>query len=263
MRGPPRSTVTCRSTARAGSCRATPSGHRACCASLKRRCRCVARAGDHQIDGAKLALGHAYGGRISVLRHVDGRQREGLTAEKGFPALRDDVAPGPLAAARANPVGAPVRAGLRAPARTPSRRRALGTPRFFLLASRRPWRFSKLQKIGNPVLRKRARAISPGEIGSPELERLIDDMVETMRAEDGIGIAAPQVGPVAPVGGNRGRRGFVALSPTKLPFGSRCFINPVITVLEPEEQGFWEGCLSGARPARCRVPALYRPGRIP
>lgn len=45
--------------------------------------------------------------------------------------------------------------------------------------------------LPDPVLRKKARKVT--EFG-PELHTLIDDMVETMRAEPGVGLAAPQVG---------------------------------------------------------------------
>jgi peptide deformylase len=48
--------------------------------------------------------------------------------------------------------------------------------------------------IGNPVLRKVARRVPRAEFGSRKLTRLVADMVATMRAEGGIGIAAPQVG---------------------------------------------------------------------
>jgi peptide deformylase len=45
--------------------------------------------------------------------------------------------------------------------------------------------------IPDPVLRKKARKVT--EFG-PEIQTLIDDMVDTMRAEPGVGLAAPQVG---------------------------------------------------------------------
>ena len=44
--------------------------------------------------------------------------------------------------------------------------------------------------IGHPTLRQRARKVT--KFG-PELKQLIDDMVETMRAAPGVGLAAPQV----------------------------------------------------------------------
>ena len=49
----------------------------------------------------------------------------------------------------------------------------------------------KIVTLPDPVLRKKARKIA--EIG-PELQNLIDDMVETMREAPGVGLAAPQVG---------------------------------------------------------------------
>ena len=47
--------------------------------------------------------------------------------------------------------------------------------------------------MGNPVLRRRTPPLDPAEIGSPAIQRLIDDMFETMREYAGIGLAAPQV----------------------------------------------------------------------
>lgn len=46
-------------------------------------------------------------------------------------------------------------------------------------------------KVPAPVLRRRAQKVT--EFG-PELQKLVDDMVETMREEPGVGLAAPQVG---------------------------------------------------------------------
>jgi peptide deformylase len=48
--------------------------------------------------------------------------------------------------------------------------------------------------VGDPVLRERAREVSPEELRSPEVQALIDDMIETKRAANGAGIAANQVG---------------------------------------------------------------------
>ena len=49
----------------------------------------------------------------------------------------------------------------------------------------------KIVKIGDPVLRSISR---PVEKITPRTLQLLDDMVETMRAADGVGLAAPQVG---------------------------------------------------------------------
>lgn len=77
---------------------------------------------------------------------------------------------------------------------------------------------------------------------SPELQTLIDDMIETMHGASGIGLAAPQVG--------RSERLFVIdLSPLEMedeqiPDGPMVFINPEILEESIEEDEFEEGCLS-------------------
>src|SRR6266566_8702457 len=45
--------------------------------------------------------------------------------------------------------------------------------------------------VGNPVLRQKAKRIS--QVDRP-IQKLIDDMIETMKAAPGVGLAAPQVG---------------------------------------------------------------------
>src|SRR3990167_3032759 len=106
----------------------------------------------------------------------------------------------------------------------------------------------KVARMGNPVLRQKARDLTPGEIQNPEVQRLIDDMVETMREYDGVGLAAPQVHePVR-----------ISVVEFEGGQGLTVYINPRVTVLDPTEEGLWEGCLS--------VPGLKgwvtRPGKI-
>lgn len=125
-----------------------------------------------------------------------------------------------------------------------------------------------IHPYGSPALREPAR---PVEHDSPELQRLIDDMLETMYGASGIGLAAPQVG--------RRERLFVAdLSPMaeelaeeigEVPAwaqGPLVFINPEI-VDEDEEAlcDYEEGCLSipdirevVTRPERVRLRFLDR-----
>ena len=88
-----------------------------------------------------------------------------------------------------------------------------------------------------PVLRRKARKVA--EFG-PELQQLIDDMVETMRVAPGVGLAAPQV--------NQSLRVIVVEygdendpeAPTKL----YSVVNPEITRLSNETDTGTEGCLS-------------------
>jgi peptide deformylase len=92
------------------------------------------------------------------------------------------------------------------------------------------------------VLRTRASAVSPDEIGSKGIQRLIDDLVETMRAAGGAGLAAPQVD--VPL------RVFVAevkdnpRYPYKPPIPLHVVINPTIEPRGPDVFRSYEGCLS-------------------
>jgi len=95
---------------------------------------------------------------------------------------------------------------------------------------------------------------------TPEIQTLIDDMIETMYAAPGIGLAAPQIG--APV-----RLFVVDLSVGRSPNDLIVFVNPSFVTregMQTEE----EGCLSVpgfaatvARPARSIVTGLDRDGR--
>ena len=51
----------------------------------------------------------------------------------------------------------------------------------------------KVARMGHPVLRQKARALDRGEIRNPVVQKLIDDMIETMVEYHGVGLAAPQV----------------------------------------------------------------------
>src|SRR3954451_8748436 len=51
----------------------------------------------------------------------------------------------------------------------------------------------KVARMGHPVLRERAQPIDPADIKSVRIQQLIDDMFETMKEYNGVGLAAPQV----------------------------------------------------------------------
>lgn len=127
----------------------------------------------------------------------------------------------------------------------------------------------KVSRMGHPVLRTKAHPIPPKTITSPDIQRLIDDMFDTMSEYSGIGLAAPQV--------HEDLRLFVAGTRTK-PLGATignddemplmALINPELTLVgEPVELG-WEGCLSipdirgrVPRAPEVRVKAYDRTGR--
>ena len=52
----------------------------------------------------------------------------------------------------------------------------------------------KIVQAGTPVLRQKARTLTPAEIRSAPVQSLIDLMRETMRDAPGVGLAAPQIG---------------------------------------------------------------------
>ena len=94
--------------------------------------------------------------------------------------------------------------------------------------------------MGDPRLLTIARPIE--KFGTPELAALIDDLFETMRAQDGVGIAAPQIGVALAVV----IFGFEANSryPQEAGVPETILVNPVITPIGDEEEEGWEGCLS-------------------
>ena len=100
----------------------------------------------------------------------------------------------------------------------------------------------KVARMGHPVLRNRAREIERAELRHASMQKLIDDMIDTMHEYHGVGLAGPQV--------HEGLRIFVAaiapqedepLSPNDKPM---VFINPVITPIGSDIVEDWEGCLS-------------------
>ena len=101
----------------------------------------------------------------------------------------------------------------------------------------------QIVEIGHPVLRERAREVSPEELRSAELQGLIDDMIDTMRAASGAGLAANQVGEtvrIAVVEVREGNRRY----PYKPPVPLTVIVNPVIEPLDDDVEQINEGCLS-------------------
>jgi peptide deformylase len=92
--------------------------------------------------------------------------------------------------------------------------------------------------MGHPVLRERARLISPADLRDPLTQKLIDDMIETMHEYHGVGLAAPQI--------HEGLRLFVALLDEEPGRDSDAvaLINPEITANGNAREDGWEGCLS-------------------
>jgi peptide deformylase len=120
----------------------------------------------------------------------------------------------------------------------------------------------KVARMGHPVLRQKARPVEPKALKTTALQKLIDDMIETMREYNGVGLAAPQV--------HESLRIFVAhLDAEGRGEGEPvALINPEIEIVDERRVEGWEGCLSipdirglVPRAAAIRVRALDRTGR--
>ncbi len=123
----------------------------------------------------------------------------------------------------------------------------------------------EIVEIGHPVLRERARELTPEELGSEDVQRLIDDMVETMRAAGGAGLAANQVGSLLRIAVAEVRDN--PRYPYKPPIPLTVLVNPEIEPLDGETAAINEGCLSVPdlrgevdRHVRVRVRHLDRDG---
>ena len=115
-------------------------------------------------------------------------------------------------------------------------------------------------RIGDPVLRAVAEPVSDAELATSEFQSFLDDLVETMRAANGAGLAAPQVG--VP------KRAFCVevhdnpRYPYKPDIELRVLVNPELRVLSDETFASYEGCLSipdlrGSLPRSLEIEVAY------
>jgi peptide deformylase len=106
----------------------------------------------------------------------------------------------------------------------------------------------KVARMGHPVLRAKARPLEKAEIRGAVIQKLIDDMIDTMAEYHGVGLAAPQV--------HEGVRLFVAMlgeADDEEEAEPIALLNPEITIVRKELVEDWEGCLS-IPDIRGRVP---------
>ena len=102
----------------------------------------------------------------------------------------------------------------------------------------------KVAKLGNPILRQISKKVNLKELADQqgELQGFIDDMIDTMREENGVGLAAPQV--------NRSQQ-IVVLEyenneryPDESSIPLTVLVNPVLSDYGEEKVLGWESCLS-------------------
>lgn len=113
----------------------------------------------------------------------------------------------------------------------------------------------KIARLGHPVIRDGAEPVTDAELRTQGTQRLIDDMVNTMRDADGVGIAAPQVHVaksiiIVEVSANNPRY------PKQDPIPLTVIVNPQILSQSAEQEEGWEGCLS-VPDLRGLVPRAY------
>lgn len=119
----------------------------------------------------------------------------------------------------------------------------------------------KVSNLGHPVLRMESQRVTPKTLATPAIQKLIDDMMDTMVEYYGVGLAAPQVHESLAIAviESHGSRGDIPMT---------VLVNPDVTVLDEELIDDWEGCLSipefrGRVPrwSKLRVDALDRTGK--
>jgi peptide deformylase len=133
----------------------------------------------------------------------------------------------------------------------------------------------EIVQVGDPVLRQRARPLTGEEIASDRIQKLIEDMRDTMRAAPGVGLAAPQIGESLQLVVIEDAPEYVAKLTAEeravrereaIPF--HVLVNPVLTVRTEEVVAAFEGCLSFngfhmivPRARKVRVEALDENGQ--
>ncbi len=123
-----------------------------------------------------------------------------------------------------------------------------------------------IRMIGDPILRAPAQRLDAAQLATPAAQAFVDDLIETMHAANGAGLAAPQVGrawAIAAVHVHQNPR-----YPYKPDVPLTVFVNPTLTPLSEETAWLYEGCLSVPdlrgrvrRHMHVRVDALDRHGR--
>lgn len=93
----------------------------------------------------------------------------------------------------------------------------------------------KVAMLGNPVLRKKASAVK--DVAGPEMQRLLDDMIETMKEYAGVGLAGPQV--------HASQRVCIIEAVKGAPWKDATpLVNATFEPLSQQKGDDWEGCLS-------------------
>ncbi len=107
-----------------------------------------------------------------------------------------------------------------------------------------PKKQQHILQIGDPVLREKAVDVKPHLIQSARIQAFIAKMINTLHANEGVGLAAPQIGKLLRIiivdnSGGKSRR-----KKNSEYFARHILINPRITQTSKKIEADWEGCLS-------------------
>jgi len=100
----------------------------------------------------------------------------------------------------------------------------------------------RITEIGNPVLRMTSLPVAEDDFGTEPLMGFVQDLVDTMRDYEGVGIAAPQVGVPARIFAIEVRVPDADRDAQQFPL--TIVMNPELELLEERVHPGWEGCLS-------------------
>ncbi|KAL0547496.1 hypothetical protein IC582_017432 [Cucumis melo] len=122
---------------------------------------------------------------------------------------------------------------------------------FLGLGEQKKMSLPSIVKAGDPVLHEPAREVDPKEIGSEKIQKIIDDMVLTMRKAPGVGLAAPQIGIPLRIIVLEDTKEYISYAPKeeikaqdRRPFDLLVIINPKLKSKSNKTALFFEGCLS-------------------
>jgi peptide deformylase len=113
----------------------------------------------------------------------------------------------------------------------------------------------EILKMGDPRLLVKSELVPAHDIRGDKIQSIISDLFDTMRAVNGAGLAAPQIGQAIQIvifGFNHNPR-----YPNAPAIPETVLINPHITVLSNVEEEDWEGCLS-VPGIRAKVPRFKK-----
>lgn len=106
-------------------------------------------------------------------------------------------------------------------------------------------------QYNNPILRQSARALTIADIQHPDMSLCLDDMVDTMRAAPGVGLAAPQIAYLWQLFIVEDQPRYhqnistaVLHERQRVPVALEIFFNPQLTIVDSTHIYYYEGCLS-------------------